>query len=44
MMVFLDESSSFGKTDFICVGGYLNGDDGWATFTREWRFFSRNIK
>jgi hypothetical protein len=37
MMVFLDESSSFGKDDFVCVGGYLSHDDEWAAFSTEWR-------
>jgi hypothetical protein len=37
MMLFLDESASFNKHDFICVCGYLSGDDGWAEFAKEWR-------
>jgi hypothetical protein len=36
-MVFLDESSNFGKQDFVCVAGYIGGDEDWASFAKEWR-------
>jgi len=36
-MVFLDESSNFGKSDFVCVAGYIGADDQWESFAQEWR-------
>jgi hypothetical protein len=37
VMLYLDESSSFGKQDFVCVAGYLSSDESWAAFAEEWR-------
>jgi hypothetical protein len=36
-MVFLDESSNFGKSDFVCVAGYIGGDAHWESFAQDWR-------
>jgi hypothetical protein len=36
-MVFLDESSNFGRQEFVCVAGYMADDDQWASFADEWR-------
>jgi len=37
VMVFLDESSNFGKQDFVCVAGYIGNDAEWENFAKEWR-------
>jgi hypothetical protein len=37
VMLYLDQSSNFGKADFVCVAGYLNSDAGWEAFAEEWR-------
>jgi hypothetical protein len=36
-MVFLDESSNFGKSDFVCIAGYIAADAQWEAFAMEWR-------
>jgi hypothetical protein len=37
VMLFLDESSNFGRSDFVCVAGYIGSDAGWEDFAGEWR-------